>query len=371
MTRSEPVLFLLSRVLGGKTFTANLMRAVGSMEHIRPHYVFLDEDDYRRYRPALPYRNRLTNMFIGPSIMRLKLRADPPPPCRSVFVQSFELMPALRDIDPARPVILAHDSTNVLSYRLIRDTSPGLRPKILYCLKTALVTPYYRGVLRRARAFMPRTHWCADSLVRDFGVERDRIIVTPGGLDTDLWRPDDARGHQGPPILLWVGNDFERKGGHFLIDLFLKYLQPRARLRIVSNDPSLKGRAWPAGVEHLSGLGHKEPNELVEAYRSADIFVFPTRKEHMGMVLSEACAVGLPIVGTDVGGVGEGVHDGENGFLMPYDAGDEAWAEAIGRLIDDPALRKRYGARSRLLAETEFSNTVLKQRVERAFAKLA
>jgi glycosyltransferase involved in cell wall biosynthesis len=371
MTRPERVLFLLSRVLGGKTFTANLMRAVGAIEHIRPHYVFLDEDDYRRYRPMLPYRNRLTNMFLAPSIMRLKLRADPPPPCDSVFVQSFELMPALRDIDPARPVILAHDSTNVLSYRLIRDTSPGLSSKIMYALKSALVTPYYRGVLRRARAFLPRTHWCADSLVRDFGVERDRIIVTPGGLDTDLWRPDRTRERKGPPILIWVGNDFERKGGHFLIDLFVKYLHPRARLRIVSNDPGLKGRAWPAGVEHLSGLGHKAPNELVEAYRSADIFVFPTRKEHMGMVLSEACAVGLPIVGTDVGGVGEGVRDGENGILMPYDAGEEAWAGAILELIGNPALRERYGAHSRKIAEREFSHAVLRQRVESAFAKLA
>jgi glycosyltransferase involved in cell wall biosynthesis len=109
----------------------------------------------------------------------------------------------------------------------------------------------------------------------------------------------------------------------------------------------------------------------MEAYRSADIFVFPTRKEHMGMVLSEACAVGLPIVATDVGGVCEGVHDGDNGFLMPYDAGPEAWANAIGKLIDEPALRERYGLRSRKIAETEFSTAVLKRRVESAFAKLA
>ena len=202
-------------------------------------------------------------------------------------------------------------------------------------------------------------------------MDRDRIIVAPGGIDTDVWRPAATRKSAGPPILLWVGNDFERKGGHFMVDLFVNHLQPRARLRIVSNDPSLKGRAWPAGVEHLSGLGHKAPDALREAYRSSDIFVFPTRKEHMGMVLSEACAVGLPIVGTDVGGVCEGVHDKDNGFLMPYDAGPEAWANAIGKLIDDPALRERYGRRSRTIAETEFSTTVLKRRVERAFAKLA
>ena len=144
MSRHEPVLFLLSRVLGGKTFSANLMRVVGGMRHIRPHYVFLDDEDYARFGPKVPLWNRMSGLFVGSAILRMKLRADPPPVCKSVFVQSFELMPALREIDPTRPVILAHDSTNVLSYRLIRDTTPGLPARILCGIKSAVVTPYYR-----------------------------------------------------------------------------------------------------------------------------------------------------------------------------------------------------------------------------------
>ena len=46
---AKPVLFLLSRVLGGKTFSSHLMRVVEGMGHIKPHYVFLDEDDWLRF----------------------------------------------------------------------------------------------------------------------------------------------------------------------------------------------------------------------------------------------------------------------------------------------------------------------------------
>jgi glycosyltransferase involved in cell wall biosynthesis len=367
----HPVLFLLSRVLGGKTFSSHLMRAIETMPRIKPHYMFLEEEDYGTYRRKIPAWNRMSGLFIGSSILRRKLRDKPPPACKTVFVQSFELIPALSDVDPLCPAILAHDSTNVLSYRLLRDTAPGPSARIMCGLKSTLITPRYRSVIGRARAFLPRTHWCARSLVKDFGVEPERIIVAPGGLDTDLWSPDWERPRSDPPVLLFVGNDFARKGGEFLLDLFVKHLRGRARLRILSNDPSLQGRAWPEGVEHLAGLGHADPQALIEAYRGSDIFVFPTRKEHMGMVLTEACAVGLPIVATDVGGVREGARDKENGVLMPYDAGPEAWANAIGELLDDPVRRQRLAMNSRRIAESEFSFGILRERVEAAFAKLA
>lgn len=373
MTRFKPksVLFLLSKVLGGKTFSSHVMRVAQKMGHIKPHFVFLEEDDYGRYRKELPAFNRHTGLFLGSSILRLKLRKDPPPPCDAVFVQSFEVMPALQDLDPLYPVILAHDSTNLLSYRLIRDVDPTPAAKIMCALKSLLVTPNYRSVIHRARAFLPRTHWCARSLVKDFGVEPERIIVAPGGLDTDLWTPDWDRMRVEPPTLLWVGNDFARKGGEFLLDIFVKHIYPRARLRIVSNEPALQDRDWPDGVEFITGLGHGNPAALVEVYRTSDIFIFPTRKEHMGMVLTEACAVGLPIVATDVGGVREAVHNDKNGFLIPYNAGAETWAHAIMRLVENPEMRERFAVHSRDIAETEFAFGILSERVEQAFAKLA
>lgn len=369
----ESVLFLLSRVLGGKTFSGQLMRAVETMEHIRPHYVFMEEEDYGKHRKRVPLLNRMAGLFLAPSIMRWKLRANPPPAHRAVFVQSFELFPACSVLDPATPAILAHDSTNVLSYRLIRDTHPGPMASLACAVKSTLVTPAYRAGLNRAKVFLPRTHWCAGSLIEDFHVDPEKIMVTPGGVDMETWSPSpgdrESRRHA-VPRLLWVGNDFLRKGGELLLETFVAHIHPRASLRIVSNDPSLKGRAWPEGVEHISGLGHGDKAALVEAYRDSDIFVFPTRKEHMGMVLTEACAMGLPIAATKVGGVGEAVREGENGTLLPLEAGADEWARAILDLVADQGKRERYGRRSREIAEREFSFGVFRSRVETALAKL-
>jgi len=69
--------------------------------------------------------------------------------------------------------------------------------------------------------------------------------------------------------------------------------------------------------------------------------------------LAEAGACARPLVATDVPGCREIVQDGVNGFLVPVrDA--EALAEALGKLIGDPALRQEMGRRGRELVEAEF-----------------
>jgi glycosyltransferase involved in cell wall biosynthesis len=279
-------------------------------------------------------------------------------------VQSFELIPACAALDPRLPAVLAHDSTNLVSYRLIRDQFPALRASLACWGKSLLTRPLYAGALRRVRAFLPRTKWCADSLVHDYGVDPDRIRVSPAGLDTDWWCPSPEPRRSETPVLLFVGDDFERKGGPFLVDLFSRYIHPRARLRIVSRNPALRERRWPPGVELASRYVSGQRMALLEEFRNAEIFVFPTRKEHMGQALAEAAAAGLPILVTDVGGTSQVVRHAENGYLMPFDADAGDWARAILELLADPAKRERMGKAGRARAEMEFSQAALRENVE-------
>jgi glycosyltransferase involved in cell wall biosynthesis len=96
--------------------------------------------------------------------------------------------------------------------------------------------------------------------------------------------------------------------------------------------------------------GHLEGSALSAAYSAADVFVFPSRVETLGNVVLEAMASGLPVIGVDQGGTLENLRHGVNGLLCP--AGDvDRFAEAIGRLLDDHALRRTLGQNARAWAE--------------------
>jgi glycosyltransferase involved in cell wall biosynthesis len=359
-------LFLLARLYGGNTFSRQVMEAAAGMDDVDARFVLLDNEDYDRYRSRAPWLNRRTGLWLSQCIMRLKLLERPPSLCDAVFVQGFELATCLSALRFRVPAALAHDSTNVSSYRLIRDESPGFRASLACALKSAAFAPRYRRALRQVRAFLPRTRWAAESLVRDFGVHPDRILVTPAGVDLDLWSPRAEPRPEGPPVLLFVGNDFRRKGGPLLLEIFRRGLLRRARLRIVSNDPALPSMRLPPGVEHLAWLKQGDRPALLREFRDADLFVFPTRKEQMGMVLTEAAAVGLPMIATEVGGVGEIVRHRENGLLLPREADAEAWAAAIGELLENPERRAAYGRNARALAEEHFSRPALASRLRTA-----
>jgi glycosyltransferase involved in cell wall biosynthesis len=94
--------------------------------------------------------------------------------------------------------------------------------------------------------------------------------------------------------------------------------------------------------------------DMIPIYRESDIVVLPSYREGLPKSLIEACAIGRPIVTTDVPGCKECVIEGKNGFLVP--AKDcESLSCAIEKLIEQPRLRIDFSLESRKLAEREFS----------------
>lgn len=198
-----------------------------------------------------------------------------------------------------------------------------------------------RDCFQAARQLVAWSEWTKQSLVNDYEVPPEKITVIPAGVNVRAWsRPVPRLAHQGPVKILFVGGDFERKGGLLLLEAFRAIRQLGAELHVVTRAP----------LPEEPGLfvyTNMQPNSLAlkELYYRADIFCLPTYGDCLPMVLSEAGAAGLPAITTRVAAIPEIVHDGETGMLVPV-GNVAALTDALRQLVASPALRLRQGARA-------------------------
>ncbi len=220
----------------------------------------------------------------------------------------------------------------------------------------------YQWNQRTFQAATALTTWCQwakDSLVQDYGIPEGKVTVIPPGVDMERWSfgkertGQPARQHAEKFRLLFVGGDFPRKGGPYLVEAFTKHLATSCTLDIVTKDKqaaeSLRG---VEGITVHMGLTANSP-ALVGLYANADLFVFPTLADCLPIAVMEAMAAGLPVVSTDVGALREEVDANVNGLMVPpRDPG--AVASAVQALIADPVRLSSMGQTSRVLAEQRF-----------------
>jgi glycosyltransferase involved in cell wall biosynthesis len=234
-----------------------------------------------------------------------------------------------------------------------------------------MVAPKHRKVLlKRAldstacRAVMPgATLLVAASGVErheylDAGVPEERIVVRPHGfpdlLDDGLpgkLRERIAVGRDAP-LVLNVGRIAHGKGLELLVrvatelpDVHVAIVGPDGGHGVESELLALRDRLGVAERVHF--VGALPWAELPEVYADADVFVLPSRYENFGMVAAEAAASGAPIVVTDRCGVAE-CFDGRGALVVPY--GEAELRDALSRLLDDAALRRRLGDEARTVA---------------------
>jgi glycosyltransferase involved in cell wall biosynthesis len=361
------VLCIFSQVLGNRTFSARLQEAVATMDSISPIYLPYEPRDYKRYPvpKVLDFSDTLGSAW---RIKKKYLDMVQGSVVDMLFFQSYSLTPFFYGLIKRLPTAVALDTTPRLAHALIQAETKSLAVVAKSKVGSWLASAAFNRILRHVDAFLPRTQWCADSLIADFHVSARNISVTYCPVDLEKWRPTERANQK--PVLLFVGNDFQRKGGEFLLDLHQRYFRQKYLLRIVSNDASIGRIAGIEGVEVVSGVSHDELDRLIEIYQASDLFVLPTRREQLGLVLTEAIATGLPAIATDVGGVRELVKDGFNGHLMPYESGPEKWAERIDEIIRNPDVLRKFGANSRRIAEEKLCMSMFAQTVHDVLRKL-
>jgi glycosyltransferase involved in cell wall biosynthesis len=170
-----------------------------------------------------------------------------------------------------------------------------------------------------------------ESLGGDYDVEGARISVVGGGLPYD--DPPAPEKLTDDPSILFIGRDFERKGGEVLLEAF-----DLVRRQVPGATLSLVGAPRDFGVPGVTSRGKvRDRQELADLYRRARAFCLPSLYEPYGLVLIEAMAHGIPCVGSAVQSIPEILDQGGAGLVVP--PGDvTALAEALISLLTDDEL---------------------------------
>ena len=170
---------------------------------------------------------------------------------------------------------------------------------------------------------------------------------------------------EGKKVLLYIGSLTERKNLFFLIDVFeeVKKCNPDVLLILCGDRPhprdrhdvKLRERVVERGLQRdILFVGKRVGYEKWALLQRADIFVFPSLLEGFGFAVSEAMAVGKPIVCSNRASLPELIEDEVTGLLS--EAEDlPSFAGRVNRLLEDEALCRRLGEQARIVAKERFT----------------
>jgi glycosyltransferase involved in cell wall biosynthesis len=335
------VLVVTNNELGWRAYADSIEATTGRREDVDAVHVRLALPRWARAAGARPFGWRpwgvLDPHFRRAAATRLVLHRWL---AVNVDVRQFDVVhvtpqliaPAISSMPVRPPMSVGLDATALQAKAQRRSIDPA-RAARRYRPLLALE----RQVVERADLLVCLSRWVRDELRRQYGVGDSRALVVPpsipvaGGRRT---RDEPSR----PVRLAFVGNDWERKGGPRLLRWHQAHLVGRAELHVCSNgapvDRTLPDVVWHGAVPRAELLADVLP--------SMHALVLPTRSDMSPWAVAEATSLGLPVVTSDVGGIGELVVDGETGCLLQPDD-EDGFVRAITRLVDDDAWRDRLG----------------------------
>jgi glycosyltransferase involved in cell wall biosynthesis len=209
---------------------------------------------------------------------------------------------------------------------------------------------------------------------------RDAASYLGNGVDVEAFAAAAARretvrqelGLGDETVVAFTGRFVREKGVAELLGAFGRARQGRSNLTLLIIGGSLPSDRDPAEVTFAALVQRLRLSETIistgltdrvaDYLSAADIFVLPSYREGMPRSIIEAMAAGKPVVATDIRGCREEVVEGETGFLVPARDTDRL-AQAIGRLVDDPALRRRMGAAGQARARDLFDERLVFDRL--------
>jgi len=184
-----------------------------------------------------------------------------------------------------------------------------------------------KWIVNNAKKTITNSSATRDSCL-EAGLDEYNIQIIPFGVDTDFFKPLKLPKNEDMFQILSVGYLIERKGFEYLIRAMKEVLKKHknARLKIVGSGPlenKLKNMIIKLELQNeVEIIKNVSDEELLRLYNSSDLFVLPSitdsqgNTEGLGVVLLEAMASGLPVIGSNVGGIKDIIVDNETGLLF-------------------------------------------------------
>lgn len=230
-------------------------------------------------------------------------------------------------------------------------------------IKAAQIRLWERTILRSDVLFS-NSRSVRASLEKEYGLPSE---VIPTGVDTKFFIPDRQRPANRRPRVLFVGSLRPFKGPQLLVRAASKF--PEADFVIAGGGLMASELKSQVEEDHLTNcelVGSLNHSDLLQQYRKADVFLFPSRWEGSPKVILEAAACGLPVIARGDYGP-ETVVDGQTGYLGKS---DDELLEQLRYLLGNSDLRRTMGQASRSLSE-RFDWNVIVPLWEEVFAREA
>ena len=255
-----------------------------------------------------------------------------------------------------KPFILSTHGS-LLGYRRYLEGRIARLPYALYDFLTFKLTA------RRADRIVVSSQVEYEDAI-EFGIHREKLRRIPVGIDVERYEMDGSR-KKDSVTLLFVGRIARNRRVENLIRA-LKEVDDGVTLNLVGSEEKTSSVSREGYLEELNALarnlevedrvhfvGPRFDDELIEYYRSADIFVYASKYESFGQPILEAAAAGLPVISTPVGIAKELIRNGKTGYLVEFD-NPSMLAEHIKALLDEQ-VRNRCSKKIKELVKKTFT----------------
>jgi len=231
-----------------------------------------------------------------------------------------------------------------------------------------------QGVIENSTTIICSSHWASTSVIKDYSAPLDKVHTILLGANVkqlpEQSKTDIVQKFSGICRLLFVGKEWERKGGDIVLGVYKHLVGAgiETELTIIG----CRGKEIPddPNISIYENI-NKDRADHVELFNSifgrASFFIVPSKSEAFGLVYAEAAAYGTPAVGSMTGGIPSIVIDDITGVLLPENATSDDYAKRVIELWRD----KDKLMEMSLAAKSRFNSDLSWERWSEEFSSVA